>query len=305
MRLLVRGLLLALDLLLAGALLPAGALLFAGAASPALAADIDNSWLRGSSSFPADPPTYRRWSGVYAGGQVGADVHSSQYADNGNAMVSSLLARDPILVFEGAPALSDLARRNITGLSYGGFFGYNYQIDDTVLGVELNFNGTGINAGMGSAAARTTTSVCPTPPLPGGGNTCQITVNASNAVTSTLNDYGTLRVRGGWAYGSFLPYVVVGVAVGWINSVQTVNVGYSGIITVGPNAGQNIGPQSYSDTVVNRARTAVGFSAGLGVDYAVYQNVFLRGEFEYLQFGAIGPINVNAMSVRTGLGMKF
>lgn len=292
MRLMVRGSLLARCLLLASA------------ASPAFAGDIDNSWLRGSSSFPADPPTYRRWGGLYGGGQVGADIHSSQYTDNGNAMVSSLVAQDPILVFEGAPTLSDLARRNITGLSYGGFFGYNYQIDDTVLGVELNFNGTGMDAGMGSAAARTATSACPSPPIPGG-NTCQITVNASNAATGTLADYGTVRVRGGWAYGSFLPYVVVGVAVGWVNSVQTVNVGYSGAITAGPNVGQNIGPQSYTDTAVNRARTAVGFSAGLGVDYALYQNVFLRGELEYLQFGTIGPINVNAISVRTGLGLKF
>jgi outer membrane immunogenic protein len=64
-------------------------------------------------------------------------------------------------------------------------------------------------------------------------------------------------------------------------------------------------PKNYSDTAVNREKTAVGFSAGLGVDYALSRNVFVRGEFEYLQFGTIGPINVNAIGVRTGLGMKF
>ena len=282
-----------------------GGLLLASAAASAFAGDIDNSWLRGSSSFPADPPTYRRWSGIYGGGQVGMDIHSIQYSDNGNARIANLGTTDPILVAAGgAPTLSDLARRNITGLSYGGFAGYNYQIDDTVLGLELNFSSTTMHAGMAGAASRTSAFTCPTPPIPAG-NTCQVTVNASNAVTTTLADYGTLRFRAGWAYGSFLPYVLVGVAVGWANSVQTVDAGYSGVITAGPNAGQSIGPQSYNDTVVNRAKTPVGFSAGLGVDYAFYPNVFIRSEFEYLKFGSIGPINVNAMSLRTSLGMKF
>jgi len=261
-------------------------LLLASTASPALAADIDNSWLRGSSSFPADPPVYRHWNGAYGGGQVGLDFHSIKFNDNGNTMIANLVAADPILVAAGAPSLNDLARRNANGLSYGGFIGYNYQIDDTVLGLELNLNGSGVN--VRTSGAKTATGACPaSPPSPAipGGNTCQITVNASNAVTGTIADYGTFRVRGGWAYESFLPYVVVGIAVGRINSVQTVNVNYSEDITAGPNVGQNFARASYTDTSVNRGKAAVGFSGGFGVDYLLYQNVFLRGELEYLQFG--------------------
>jgi len=292
MRLLVRGLVLARCILLAGA------------ATPAFAADIDNSWLRGSSSFPADPPSYRRWNGVYGGGQVGADFHAMQFGDNGNAKVATLAAQDPILVATGVSILNDLARRSASGLSYGGFVGYNYQIDDTVFGLEVNLNGTALSANTSSAKSKIFTGVCPAPPI-AGGNTCQITVNTSNAVTGALADYGTVRARGGWAYGSFLPYVIVGVAVGRVNSVQTVNVNYAGTITAGPNVGNAIGPQSYSDTAVNNGKPAVGFSAGLGVDYAVNQNVFLRGELEYLQFGSVGSVNLNAVSLHTGLGLKF
>ena len=281
MRLLVRGLLLA------------------WAASPAFAGDIDNSWLRGSTSFPADPPTYRRWSGAYGGGQIGLDSHSLQFNDNGNARITTLVDADPILAVARAPILGDLERSDARGLSYGGFIGYNYQIDDTVLGLELNLNGSNINARTGSAKTATG-ALCPNAAAP-----CTITVNASNAATDSLNEYGTLRVRGGWAYGSFLPYVVVGVAVGWVDSVQTVNVNFS--------ESNNPAAASYSDTANNHGKIAVGFSFGLGVDYAVYQNVFLRGEFEYLQFGDIGHansnatslLNLNAMSLRTGLGLKF
>ena len=271
-------------------------LLLASAASPALAADIDNSWLRGSSSFPADPPAYRRWNGVYGGGQVGVDFHSMQFNDNGNAMIANLAATDPILVAAGgAPILSDLARRSASGLSYGGFIGYNYQIDDTVFGLELNLNGSGLTVGTGTGRGKSASPVV-------GGNTYQLLVLASNAVTGALAEYGTARVRGGWAYGSFLPYVVVGVAVGRVDYVQTVNVSYSGIVTAGPGPNVN---QSYTATAVNHGKAAVGFSAGLGFDYALYQNVFLRGELEYLQFGLVGPTNLNATSLRTGVGVKF
>ncbi|HSV21788.1 MAG TPA: outer membrane beta-barrel protein, partial [Xanthobacteraceae bacterium] len=70
---------------------------------------------------------------------------------------------------------------------------------------------------------------------------------------------------------------------------------------------------SYSVVHSTQGKGAIGFSLGVGVDYALYQNVFLRGEFEYLQFGDIGHgnsnstslLNLNAMSLRTGLGMKF
>lgn len=272
-------------------------LLLASAASSALAADIDNSWLRGSSSFPADPPAYRRWNGIYGGGQVGLDFHSIQFSDNGNATVATLVGLNPILTAAGASTLGDLARSNASGLSYGGFVGYNYQIDDTVLGLELNLNGSGVNVGASGSAWKSASPVV-------AGNTYQLNVLTSNAVTGTLADYGTARVRGGWAYGSFLPYVVAGLAVGRIDYVQTTNVSYSGTITAGPGVGQNVN-QSFTAAAVNHGKAAVGFSAGLGFDYAVYQNVFLRGEVEYLQFGTIGSVNLNATSMRSGVGVKF
>jgi len=55
---------------------------------------------------------------------------------------------------------------------------------------------------------------------------------------------------------AFCLNVVVGVAVGWINSVQTVNVGYSGNHYGGPECRPEYWPQSYSDTVVNRRKNS-------------------------------------------------
>src|SRR5215470_14525184 len=201
MRLLVRGLLLA------------------WAASPALAGDIDNSWLRGSSSFPADPPNYRRWGGFYGGGQIGMDSHSVEFHDTGNAYITRLGTADAILANSGAPpSLNAPERTDARGLSYGGFIGYNYQIDDTVFGLELNLNASRVSVGSSTVRGQNATSIT-------GGNTYQLAVVAQNAVATEF-DYGTVRMRGGWAYGSFLPYVVVGAALARIDNVQTATLGY-------------------------------------------------------------------------------
>jgi opacity protein-like surface antigen len=49
----------------------------------------------------------------------------------------------------------------------------------------------------------------------------------------------------------------------------------------------------------------LGYVAGLGLDYALTQNLFLRGEFQYIQFGAPDNIRLSASSVRIGAGVKF
>jgi outer membrane immunogenic protein len=48
-----------------------------------------------------------------------------------------------------------------------------------------------------------------------------------------------------------------------------------------------------------------GFSVGGGLDWAVTQNVFLRGEFEFVQFAPISNISVALISGRVGAGFKF
>jgi len=46
-----------------------------------------------------------------------------------------------------------------------------------------------------------------------------------------------------------------------------------------------------------------GYSAGLGIDMMLVQNLFLRAEWEYLRFTS--PVDVSINTVRAGLGYKF
>ncbi len=49
----------------------------------------------------------------------------------------------------------------------------------------------------------------------------------------------------------------------------------------------------------------VGWTAGLGMEYMLWGNLFLRGEWEYIKFVAIQSTAVTENSVRAGIGYKF
>jgi len=277
MRLLVRGLVLA------------------SVASPAFAADIDSSWLRGSSSFPADPPPFQRWNGVYGGGQVGADFHGIDFRQVVGTSITTIQGLDGN--FAGIPLSSfpQLSNMDSKGISYGGFTGYNYQIDDVVLGFELNFNRATLNGSMSDK------------------QTHNYIVNANNSVyvaqfnvitsaSAAAAEYGTVRARGAWAYGNFLPYVFAGFSLGQVNTSSSVNVNYKTIseVGVGPPIGGN-----WTQSNINHGKWLAGFDAGLGIDYAVTRNIFVRGEAEYLQLADQNDIRTSVVSVRAGAGLKF
>jgi outer membrane immunogenic protein len=282
MRLLVRGLLLA------------------GVASPAFAADIDNSWLRGSSSFPADPPPFQRWSGVYGGGQVGADFRGVDFRSVVGDSITNISGQDAN--FNGVPLNSfpHLSTVNTKGPSYGGFIGYNYQIDDVVLGLELNFNQSSVNASLSDPESHSYF-------VNANGKLYAATYNVNTNASAMVADYGTVRARGGWAYGNFLPYVFAGVSVAQVNTSRSVNVNYHSctVTSTGCDPTPPTIGGTYTLADVSHGKWIYGFDTGLGIDYAVTRNVFLRGEVEYIQIGDPNNIKINNASARAGLGLKF
>jgi outer membrane immunogenic protein len=331
-------------------------LLLAGVAAPALAGDFDNSWLRGSSSDVPLPRPYVRWSGFYGGGQVSADFHGVGFNNDGNTTVTQFKTGDPVLGAVAVNQLLPLGNLTSKGLSYGGFVGYNYQIDDVVLGIELDLshaaststanqnqaatsgqlaNGTITQNGPTSTANCVACYTIPgTPPVVVNGFqtiTSSIlfiptSVTTSNTASATLRDYGTARIRGGWAYENFLPYVAVGLSVARIDSTQTVFAHYVGtgvtttttstvpnpqtappsppVITVGAPVAGPVN-RTYIATETSNGKYTIGFAGALGLDYALTRNFFLRGEVEYLQFSTPSNITLNTASARVGGGLKF
>ena len=134
-----------------------------------------------------------------------------------------------------------------------------------------------------------------------------------------LNDYGSFRMRGGWAFDNLLPYALFGLTVSQLNTYRVVNVNYNGQdvtpqscqVAVTPCPSGQLNPPhinigaNYTQADQSRDKYYFGFSGGIGLDYAVTRSLFLRGEVEYLQLGNVNGIKLNTTSVRTGLGLRF
>ena len=50
---------------------------------------------------------------------------------------------------------------------------------------------------------------------------------------------------------------------------------------------------------------AFGYTAGVGMDVLLTPNVFVRGEYEFMQFPNIKAVSVNINTLRLGAGLKF
>ena len=68
-------------------------------------------------------------------------------------------------------------------------------------------------------------------------------------------------------------------------------------------SGYNFGPRN-----PRRERKGVfayGYAAGLGLDVALLPNVFLRAEWEYVQFIPVEDFKIHLNTGRVGVGIKF
>jgi outer membrane immunogenic protein len=122
----------------------------------------------------------------------------------------------------------------------------------------------------------------------------------------SLTDFGTIRARAGWAVGGFLPYLTGGVALGRASYGTTATLYQNTAICVVADCTGVPNPWA-SDSVrtasSNKGNALIyGFSAGLGMDWALTQNIFVRAEYEYIQFS---QMRLNLNNARVGAGVKF
>jgi len=274
-------------------------------ASPALAADYDDSWLRGSQvvgpAVAAPSRLYRNWSGVYGGVQVGEDFHGVDFRDVPANPLASAISQDAILnsLSAALPGMPRLPQVSTRGPSYGGFLGYNWQIDDMVFGAELNANRASLHQNAYSSVTRSYV-------VTSGGNIYAPTfVNVTSAATVDMSDYFTARGRLGWAFGNFLPYLVAGVSFAQIDTARHVSIDYTGFCVPQPNVTcVDVGGR-YPFDDVSHGKYVLCFDAAVGMDYMLTRNVFTRGEVEYLQLGAPNNIKLNTVSARIALGLRY
>jgi opacity protein-like surface antigen len=270
------------------------ALSLLGFVAHAGAQDFDMPTLRGSSPFVPAKPQYTPWEGVYVGGQIG---HVSSNMDFRNAF-------DSVNIFDaGTPLGADLG--SVRGwaafgsgdkrsTSYGGFIGYNSMWDNVVVGIEGNYSHSSLS---GSSSDRCFTPLVSCPAavtINGLAYNPDITATASLRIT----DYGTIRARGGWIAGNFLPYATAGIAVARVEYTKTATATFTPTNPADPA----VAPYTETDS---GTRFTWGYAFGAGIDWLVMPNVFLRGEYEYIGLNPVGDIRLNISTARLGAGLKF
>jgi outer membrane immunogenic protein len=265
------------------------ALLIAPAAfGRANAADLDDSWLRGSFESEREPG-YVRWDGVVLGGTLGYTNMSTNFGNAGSSQIAYIL-RNSTLQNEFQPSSWTTLPKTVTNsMQYGGFLGYNWQMEQLVLGVDAAYNRP---SSLSSQASDSLTRLVTTT------DAVNHTVTLQTTASLKLVDYATFRGRAGYAFGQFLPYAMLGVAVGRFNYSTSATVTDSQT-----NPVNMFGPVTQTDAQNNVIDA--GFLAGLGLDVAIMPNVFLRAEWEYIAWGPVNSIKSNLNTGRVGIAVRF
>lgn len=290
-----------------------------GGTTAATAADLDYGVLRGPDYEPAAPII--DWNGVYIGGHGGYTSASSGFKNAYKPLVSNIVRLSTAESDFSASSFLVPRTKSVEGTSYGAYVGFNYQFDEAVVGIEADYTHFDRSITTADSLARFKVN----------SQGLLETVSVSGSATARVEDYGTLRARGGYAIGNFLPFVTGGVAIGRVQVDERVQVSDSGYdqatyranqqLTTGNAAAvKNFGytkfdqnfPENGTPSFVTgqnfKTKTLGGITLGAGLEFALTSNILLRAEYQYVmlndfQKSAGNRIDMN--TVRGGAAVKF
>lgn len=244
-----------------------------GAVTGAQAADMpDLPFLRGSMTEGLSN-SRANWQGYYVGGQASYGSVTSKVAGSANSDLQSTFIPPNNVGYNWQPLGS--AHSNTMG--FGGFAGYNSQWEDVVIGLEANYIHDGIRSITNSVGLRYQAD-----------NVTLQSLTNSTAIVS-LSDFGSLRIRGGYVMGCFMPYLFAGTGMG----TQTIDRSVSAF----PN------PLLPPTTAASKTKLVYGYSVGAGLDVMLVGGLFVRAEYEYRRVTSDVESSLN--TVRAGIGYKF
>lgn len=255
----------------------------------ARAADIGDSFLRGTFAPPTELRRYNNWDGPYIGVTLGRSFLHTDMSESAGAMIKNLL-RTTAIENEGNVSDWPSLVGDASGNTLGGFVGYNWQQPSgLVLGIEGAYQ-----MATDDIEAFATDSIARNFSTNNGGTSNNVRVVSGGHFA--IKDYATLRGRVGYVIDQFLPYASAGVSIARVSYRTHVRV----------DGNQNGGPTfTFRDSAENENAVAYGANLALGVDVILLPNVFLRGEWEYIAFAKIDGIRSDVNSFRVGLGLKF
>lgn len=308
------------------------AMISAALLAPGLALAADYPVLRGSQTEDL-PPTASdvfgtsaaNWGGFYLGGTAG--LSSGSFDPQAQSAFLSRMAFDNLTASPQGSPLLRFGKVSENKAGYGAFIGYNYQIGDTVVGLEAEYVRTGLVTDQRGGISRMFADIFPktvpttasTDPL----NT-QTTINVTGHTETKLEDFAMLKARAGYAIGNFMPFINIGAAIGRISTnagvtqnyttaenynlynTRTIDDGsivrttFAGVRTMDRPDGRGSG----RPTIVSSGYVP-GLALGVGVDALLGEHFLLRAEYNRIYFSEYKGVNVVLDTARIGAGLKF
>jgi outer membrane immunogenic protein len=184
------------------------------------------------------PPPEFSWTGFYLGAHAGGGLDHF-------AFPFDIFVPEPGGFFKGTSGIT--ASGPIGGLQAG--FNYELPFFHIVAGIEIDNSGSGIRG-------QTTVTGILVSGLP-----------ATVTFGSKFEDFGTARIRLGYAWGRFLPYLTGGFPYGTIETFYSVAA--PGFFNSGSSTATRSGVFPHAGAV------------GVGVEYAIAQNFTVKVEYLY------------------------
>lgn len=284
-----------------------------GSVSAAHAADMpDLPVLRGGFTDGLSK-TSHNWDGAYAGVSGGYTTDATDFSQSVVGL-TNFIFRDSVLQ-QPTASWSLLHKTNTQSTSFGAFVGRNWQWYDAILGLEGTYSYFN-NLATSTTGSNSLLIVNPAGETRPPGITNNYGVTLTGAASAKVKDMITLRGRVGWDGGDFMPYAFFGAAVGRMDVSRTVTsvVTLRQDSTVTDALGNAITVLGTTNPVPAQSQTqsqrrtnafAVGWTAGLGVEYCIWDGLFARVEYEYVKFSPVMNTSVTLNNARVGLGYKF
>lgn len=171
------------------------------------------------------------------------------------------------------PVTGTNSNPQLAGIMFGGQGGYNHQFGHWVVGAEGE--GGWLNA-RGSAPCAALFAD------PAGGPSPLFQMNCQGRV----DWYATLAGRAGYASGQFLYYAKAGAAFIESNFSATCNLGVQNVSAGTANGQRCFNPAAQLSNGFSIGDTRIGWTAGLGAEFAINANWSAKGEIDYMEFGS-------------------
>ena len=263
--------------------------------SQASAADFRRDLIGGPPPVPSGtykPQPDYDWGGLYGGVQAGLGAGDIDMQGTTEKAANSSFRSSEFSPLIAVTSNAIRGKMSDQKPQFGAYLGQNWVEDDLVMGLELDYVSFGdLKGSRSDEQGRSDPS---TPP-----EIKRVTqVTSSNRFV--YKDALVAKERFGQAYERRLPngFVGAGAVRADLRSETTVAVEVStnNVLTLSPD------PQNVP---IRRNRPVPALAAGLGLEYALADNIVARGEYMYLGLygmnGAKGYIN----SLRAGVAAKF